>query len=51
MQKELIDMQYTLIWAASEVHKQSAAIEALSGIPLISFSEQTASQLSSFIEN
>ena len=50
VQKELIDMQYALIFAASDVHKQSAAIEALSGIPLIS-SSNTASQLSSFSEN
>ncbi len=50
VQKELIEMQYALIFAASEVHKQSAAIESLSGIPLISFGN-TASQLSSFIEN
>lgn len=51
VQKELIDMQYALIFAASEVHKQSASIEALSGIPLIFSSERTASQPSSFIEN
>ncbi|AWB67895.1 TolC family protein [Saccharobesus litoralis] len=50
VQKELIDMQYALIFAASKVHKQSAAIEALSGIPLIS-SGNTVSQLSSFSEN
>ncbi|WP_440903409.1 TolC family protein [Catenovulum sp. SX2] len=50
VQKELIDMQYALIFAASDVHKQSVAIEALSGIPLIS-SSNTASQLSSFSEN
>jgi cobalt-zinc-cadmium efflux system outer membrane protein len=50
VQKELIEMQYALIFAASEVHKQSASIESLSGIPLIS-SGNTESQLSSFIEN
>ena len=46
VQKELIDMQYALIFAASDVHKQSAAIEALSGIPLIS-----SSNTASFSEN
>ncbi|WP_040394698.1 TolC family protein [Catenovulum agarivorans] len=50
VQKELIDMQYALIFAASDVHKQSVAIVTLSGIPLIS-SSNTASQLSSFSEN
>jgi len=53
VQKELIEMQYSLIFAANEVHKQSASIEALSGIPLISsyFPSKADAQLSNIIEN
>ncbi|WP_078061796.1 TolC family protein [Catenovulum maritimum] len=52
-QEELIEMQYALIFSASEIHKQIASIEALSGIPLISsyFPSKADAQLSNIIEN